>query len=444
MRIVSTVASLAFAVTIAPGHSRSTAVRAVMILAVLAGWNRLVDVVADQDPAGAGVDDDVGLGRGEPRSRRRTRRGDHGDHDRGRAGKRGEAAGRRMALKRRRYLFPGDGSRRKRLGLVRARRATMESCQLRVSHLGSHRRHPGVRDLAVDAKAKALKAAGENVIGFGAASPTSRHPRTSWRRRSRHAATPATTTTRRLRVCPSCARRLRSRPSATPASMLRCAVWSRTVASTAVYNTFQALCNDGDEVLVPAPYWTSYPEVITLAGGVPVVLVTSEADGFRVTIDQLDAACTSRTKALLFVSPSNPTGAVYPPEAVEAIGRWALERGIWVVTDEIYEHLTYDGHVFSSMPGLVPELLESLRDRERRREDLRHDRLARRMDDRAPRRDHRRDQPAVAFDLERLERRAGRHARRGERRPVSRSRDAGRHSRDAATRCTSSCRRSKV
>ena len=119
----------------------------------------------------------------------------------------------------------------------------------------------------------------------------------------------------------------------------------------AVYNTFQVLCDPGDEVLVPAPYWTSYPECIALGGGVPVVLPTTEASGFRVSIEQLEAAVTPRTKALLFVSPSNPTGAVYPPDEVEAIGRWALERGIWVVTDEIYEHLTYDGHVFSSMPG---------------------------------------------------------------------------------------------
>ena len=89
-----------------------------------------------------------------------------------------------------------------------------------------------------------------------------------------------------------------------------------------------------------------------------MVLPTTEATGFRVSIEQLDAAVTPRTKALLFVSPSNPTGAVYPPDEVEAIGRWALERGIWVVTDEIYEHLTYDGHVFSSMPGLVPELAD--------------------------------------------------------------------------------------
>ena len=109
---------------------------------------------------------------------------------------------------------------------------------------------------------------------------------------------------------------------------------------------------------------------------------TTEATGFRVSIEQLEAAVTPRTKALLFVSPSNPTGAVYPPDEVEAIGRWAVERGIWVVTDEIYEHLTYDGHVFSSMPTLVPELADTCVDPQRRRQDVRDDGLARRLDDR--------------------------------------------------------------
>jgi aspartate/methionine/tyrosine aminotransferase len=127
----------------------------------------------------------------------------------------------------------------------------------------------------------------------------------------------------------------------------------------AVANSFAVLLDPGDEVLLPAPYWTTYPEAIALADGVPVVLPTTESNGFRVTVEQLDAAVTPRTKALLFVSPSNPTGAVYPPAEVEAIGRWALERGIWVVTDEIYEHLTYGGHRFTSMPTLVPELVDT-------------------------------------------------------------------------------------
>jgi aspartate/methionine/tyrosine aminotransferase len=124
----------------------------------------------------------------------------------------------------------------------------------------------------------------------------------------------------------------------------------------AVYAAFQVLCDPGDEVICPAPYWTTYPESITLAGGVPVVLPTTAADGFRVTVEQLEAARTERTKVLLFVSPDNPSGSVYPPEEVEAIGRWAVEHGIWVVTDEIYEHLTYGEHTFTSMPTLVPEL----------------------------------------------------------------------------------------
>src|SRR5690606_17094344 len=123
-------------------------------------------------------------------------------------------------------------------------------------------------------------------------------------------------------------------------------------------NAFLTLLDPGDEVLLPAPYWTTYPEPIRLAGAVPVVLRTDESTGFRVTVDQLDAAVTDRTKALLFVSPSNPTGAVYPREEVEAIGRWAAERGLWVVTDEIYEHLVYGDHEFHSLPALVPEVAD--------------------------------------------------------------------------------------
>jgi aspartate aminotransferase len=124
----------------------------------------------------------------------------------------------------------------------------------------------------------------------------------------------------------------------------------------ALYNAFAALLDPGDEVLLPAPYWTTYPESIRLAGGVPVAVATDESSGYRATVEQLEAALTPRTTMLVFVSPSNPTGAVYPPEQVEAIGRWALERGLWVVTDEIYEHLVYGQARFASMPVLVPEL----------------------------------------------------------------------------------------
>ncbi|HET6793660.1 MAG TPA: pyridoxal phosphate-dependent aminotransferase, partial [Acidimicrobiales bacterium] len=127
----------------------------------------------------------------------------------------------------------------------------------------------------------------------------------------------------------------------------------------AVEETFATLLDPGDEVLLPAPYWTTYPECIRLAGGVPVEIATSWESGFRVSLDQLESARTPRTKVLLFVSPSNPTGAVYPPEEVEAIGRWAVGHGIWVVTDEIYEHLVYGDARFTSMPAVVPELADT-------------------------------------------------------------------------------------
>jgi aspartate aminotransferase len=126
----------------------------------------------------------------------------------------------------------------------------------------------------------------------------------------------------------------------------------------ALFTTFAALCDPGDEVLVATPYWTSYPEMIALAGGVVTVIQTTDATGFQVTIEQLEAATTERTKVLLFVSPSNPSGAVCPPDEVAAIGRWALDLGLWVVADEIYEHLTYGDHRFVSMPTVVPELAD--------------------------------------------------------------------------------------
>ena len=197
----------------------------------------------------------------------------------------------------------------------------------------------------------------------------------------------------------------------------------------AVYNTFQTLLDPGDEVLLPAPYWTTYPEAIALAGGQAIVLPTTAAAGFRVTVDQLEAARTPNTKALLFVSPSNPTGAVYPPEEVEAIGRWAVEHGIWVVTDEIYEHLTFGDHEFTSMPALVPELAETLRRAQRRGEDLRDDRLARRLDDRPERRDHAR--PRTCSRTPRRTSPTSRSAPRSRRSPAT-----SRRSRRCATRST--------
>jgi aspartate/methionine/tyrosine aminotransferase len=126
----------------------------------------------------------------------------------------------------------------------------------------------------------------------------------------------------------------------------------------AVYLTCQALLDPADEVLLPAPYWVTYPEAVKLADAVSVAIPTDESTGYRVTVDQLEAARTDRTKMLIFVSPSNPSGAVYTADEIRAVGEWAVEHGIWVMTDEIYEHLVYGDAVFASMPVEVPELAE--------------------------------------------------------------------------------------
>src|SRR5690349_10111700 len=126
----------------------------------------------------------------------------------------------------------------------------------------------------------------------------------------------------------------------------------------AVYEAFATLLDPGDEVLLPTPYWTTYPEAISLAGGVPVPVMTDERSGYRASVADLEAACTRRTKLLVFVSPSNPTGAVYPPGQVAEIGQWAAERGLWVATDEIYEHLVYGEAKFSSIPVAAPEVAD--------------------------------------------------------------------------------------
>jgi aspartate aminotransferase len=213
--------------------------------------------------------------------------------------------------------------------------------------------------LAVDARAKALKAAGESVIGFGAGEPDFPTPD-----HIVEAAVVACRDPRNHRYTP--AGGLPELKEAIAAKTLRDSglqvlpgqVLVTNGGKHAVSNTFESLINRGDEVLLPAPYWTTYPEPIVLAGGVVKALPTDVDSGFRVTVDQLEAARTPRTKALVFVSPSNPTGAVYPADEVAAIGRWAHEHGIWVVTDEIYEHLTYDEHRFTSMPALVPEIAD--------------------------------------------------------------------------------------
>jgi aspartate aminotransferase len=213
--------------------------------------------------------------------------------------------------------------------------------------------------LAVDAKAKSLQAAGRPVVGFGAGEPDFPTPDYIVA-----AAVEAARDPRWHRYTP--AGGLPQLKEAIAAKTLRDSGYDVRAAQVlvtnggkqALFEAFATLLDPGDEVLLPAPYWTTYPEQIRLAGGVPVEVQTDDSTGYLASVAQLEAALTPRTKALVFVSPSNPTGAVYSPEQVAAIGEWALERGLWVVTDEIYEHLTYGDATFSSLPTLVPGLAE--------------------------------------------------------------------------------------
>lgn len=213
--------------------------------------------------------------------------------------------------------------------------------------------------LAVDAKAKALAAAGRPVIGFGAGEPDFPTPDyiveaavaacrdVKWHRYTPAGGIPELKEAIAVKT---------ARDSGYSVSATQVLVTNG--GKQALYNAFATLLDPGDEVILPAPYWTTYPESIMLAGGTPVIVMTDEESGYLASIEQLEAALTPRTKALVFVSPSNPTGAVYPPELVKAIGEWALAKGIWVITDEIYEHLVYGDARFASMPALVPELAD--------------------------------------------------------------------------------------
>jgi len=213
--------------------------------------------------------------------------------------------------------------------------------------------------LVIDAKAKAMKAAGEPVIGFGAGEPDFPTPAAIV-----EAAAAACRDPRNHRYTPVAG--LPELRDAIAAKTARDTGFEVTPAQVLVTNggkqaveqAFATILDPGDEVILPAPYWTTYPEAIRLAGGVPVELATTEATGFTPTIDQLEAARTPRTKALLFCSPSNPTGAVCTEEEVRAIGRWADEYGLWVITDEIYEHLTYGTASMHSLPVVVPAMAD--------------------------------------------------------------------------------------
>ncbi|MFI8596371.1 pyridoxal phosphate-dependent aminotransferase [Rothia koreensis] len=215
--------------------------------------------------------------------------------------------------------------------------------------------------LAVDSKAKALKAEGRPVIGFGAGEPDFATPAPIV-----EAAREALDDPANFRYSPAAG--LPELRQAIAEKTLRDSGYSVDPSQVivtnggkqAVYEAFATVIDEGDDVLLPAPYWTTYPEAIRLAGGNPVEVFAGSEQGYKVTVDQLEAACTDRTKALIFVSPSNPTGAVYSPEETAAIGRWAADKGIFVIADEIYEHLTYDGTPFTSIATAAPELRENV------------------------------------------------------------------------------------
>jgi len=212
--------------------------------------------------------------------------------------------------------------------------------------------------LAVDAKAKALQAAGKPVIGFGAGEPDFPTPdhavaaaEAAARDPKAHKYTPAA-------GLPELRSAIAAATSANGLDVGAEQVIVTNGGKQAIFNTIAALINPGDEVILQAPFWVTYPEVVTLFGGVPVVVMSDESTGYRVSVAELEAARTPRTKMLIFVSPSNPTGAVYSPAEVKAIGEWAAEHGIWVMTDEIYQNLVYGTAEFASLPALVPAAAE--------------------------------------------------------------------------------------
>ncbi len=211
--------------------------------------------------------------------------------------------------------------------------------------------------MAVTNKARALREAGEPVIGFGAGEPDFPTPDhiveaaiAACREPSNHRYGPASGLPElREALVDKTERDSKWRPETAQ-------ILITNGGKHAVYNSCAALIDPGDEVLLPAPYWTTYPEAIALAGGITVEVPTDIESEFKVTVEQLEAATTAATKALFFVSPSNPTGAVYSADEIIAIGQWAIERGVWIIADEIYEHLTYDGHEHHSIRALIPEI----------------------------------------------------------------------------------------
>ena len=211
--------------------------------------------------------------------------------------------------------------------------------------------------LAVDSKAKAMKAEGIDVIGFGAGEPNFPTPAPIVA-----AAAEAVQDTKNHRYTPTAG-----------LPELRKAIAEKTLRDSgyevdpnqvivtnggkqAVYSAFQILLDEGDEVIIPTPYWTSYPEAVKLAGGVPVEVFAGADRNFEPSLEDLEKARTERTKAIIVNTPNNPTGAVWKPETVKAIGEWAVEHHVWVISDEIYEHLNYDGAKTTYVGAAVPEV----------------------------------------------------------------------------------------
>jgi aspartate aminotransferase len=214
--------------------------------------------------------------------------------------------------------------------------------------------------LAVDAKAKALKAAGRPVIGFGAGEPDFPTPGYIVEAAQRACAEPRFHKYSPTPGLPELREAVAVKTARDSGYQVKASqVLITNGGKHAVYQTFATLLDPGDEVLLPTPYWTTYPEAIRLTGATPVPVLADESTGYRVSVADLEAARTERTKLLVFVSPSNPTGAVYPPDQVAEIGRWAAQQGLWVVTDEIYEHLVYGDAKFSSMPVMAPEIADT-------------------------------------------------------------------------------------
>ena len=213
--------------------------------------------------------------------------------------------------------------------------------------------------LAIDAKARALRASGVKVVSYGAGEPDFATPDYIVAAAVEAASQPAShhyTAVGGLQPLREAVAAKTARDSGLEVSAAQVLITNG--GKQAIANAFLTLLDPGDEVIVPAPYWVTFPEAIALAGGVPMPISTTVDGGFRVTLEQLEESCTERTKAILFVSPSNPTGAIYSRDEVEAIGRFAVDRGLWVVTDEMYEHFVYGGREAPSMPVLVPELAD--------------------------------------------------------------------------------------